>query len=124
MTVSFYGKASDGSAIVLDFEHPAYLQLSNDNAHAFLSMLTVPGCDRPDGEMTLPEARRAIIYARATFERRVSKFIRASSDTKRPGYARFICGGIDEAYLARRVHDFERFVNAVSELGAASSYLA
>jgi len=124
MTVSFYGKTPDGSSIMLDFEHPAYLQLNNGNAHAVLSLLAVHGSDQPDGEMTIPEARRAILYARATFERRASKFTRASSDTKRSGHARVISGGIGEDYLARRVDDFERFVNAVSELGAASIYWA
>lgn len=58
--------------------------------------------------MSTPEARRAILYARATFERRASKFTRASLDTKRSGHARVISGGIGEDYLARRVNDFER----------------
>ena len=122
MSTTFYGKRSDGAAIVLDIEDPNSLNFSSANVRAFLSFVGIDPGQGPHGEATLPEVRRAVIRARATFERRSPRFIRPLSDTTEAGTCRVVVGGIDEAYLARRLGDFERFVEAVVGMGATGIY--
>jgi hypothetical protein len=120
--VAFYGRRRDGSAVFLDTEDPRWPNFSCANARAFLEFLRLDPGYGPDGEATLPEVRRAVMRARATFERQARRFTRASTETTRLGKCRVIVGGIDEAYLARRLDDFERFMNAVVERGAVAIY--
>lgn len=125
MSITFYGQKTDGAPIMLDFEHPAYVNMNFANAYALFNLLGVhPGDDYLHGEITMPEARRAVIRARATFDRRAGGLTREGSDTKRPGRVRIIEGSMDEAYLARRLNDFENFLNVVAEMGATSIYWA
>jgi hypothetical protein len=124
VSVSFYGRTRDDQRVSLAIDDPAYLNLANGNARSFLEFLGINPGEEPFGEVTMPEARRAVIRARATFKRRAHKFTREESDTQRPGRPRVIVAGIDEDYLARRVDDFERFLNAVGDRGAASIYWA
>ncbi len=124
MSISFYGLTADEKPIMLDFEDPAHLNMNNGNAHAFLAFLDLPDCHEPSGDASLPDARRAIMRARATFEKKVGNFIREGSDTQRPGQCRVIQGGNDESYFARRLDDFEKFLNTVVEKGAVSIYWA
>lgn len=109
---------------MLHVDDAAHLNMASANARAFLQFLGIEPGDEPAGEITVPEARRAIMRARATFERHVGQFTREGSDTKRPGQCRVIEGAIDSGYLARRVDDFEHFLNAVVERGATSIYWA
>jgi hypothetical protein len=92
--------------------------MSNANARAFLLFLGIEPGDAPSGEVSIYEARRAVIRANATFERRVGRFVRQASDTKTPGMVRVIVGGIDERYFERRLADFERFLVVMIEMGA------
>jgi len=124
MSVEFYGQKSDGAAIMLDFDHPAFISMSSSNGRAFLEFLGIEPGPEPAGEVTMPEARRAVMRARATFERRAPQFIREGSDTKKPGRVRVIEGGIGTDYFERRLDDFEKFLNAVAEAGATSIYWA
>jgi hypothetical protein len=124
VSVSFYGKTADGQPVTLDHEYPTHLNMSGANARAVLEFLRLDPGEEPSGEATLPEARRAIIRARATLARTVRGYTRDGSDTTRPGRCRVIEAGIDEAYFARRLDDFERFLAAVAELGATSIYWA
>jgi hypothetical protein len=125
MSASFYGKTSDNKPIMLDIEDPAYINVNFGNGYALLGLLGLdPGPGYLSGEATVAEARRGVMLARATFERRAPKHTRAGSDTKRPGEARIIEGGADEEYLSRRLDDFERFLNVVTEMGAISIYWA
>lgn len=124
MSIEFYGKKTDGEPIMLDFEHPAFISMSNANGRAFLEFLGIDPGPEPAGEITMPEARRAVMRARATFERRAPQFTREESDTKRPGRARVIESGIDVEYFERRLNDFEKFLNAVAEHDAAFIYWA
>jgi hypothetical protein len=98
--------------------------MSNANARAFLLFLGIEPGDEPSGEVPINAARRAVIRARATFERRVAGFVREPSDTKSPAMARLFVGGIDEHYFARRVDDFERFLVVVGKMGAKAIYWA
>lgn len=124
MSVSFYGKSADGAAIMLDIEHPAYLNMNSANARTFLLFLGLEPGDEPYGECSMPEARRAVIRARATFERKAGGFTRKGSDTKRPGQPRVITGGVDEDYLALRLDSFEKFLNVIASKSAVSIYWA
>src|SRR5579863_7869326 len=104
---------------MLDIEHPAYLNLNFGNAYALLGLLGLdPGENYLHGEVPMPEARRGVIRARATFERKAGNFTREGSDTKRPGKVRVIQGSLDEDGLARRLDAFERFLNVVADMGA------
>ena len=123
MSVTFYGLRADKEAIMLDMEDAAHLNMNNGNAAAFLSFLGLPLEDGV-GETTVPEARRAIMRARATFDRHVNDFTRKGSDTKRPGKCRIIEGGIDTDYFAMRLDSFEQFLNVVVQKGATSIYWA
>jgi hypothetical protein len=124
MSVSFYGKRADGEPVMLDYEDPAYLNMASANARVFLLFLGLEPGEEPCGEVGMPEARRAVMRARATFDRRASQFTRPGSDTKRPGRVRVVQGGLDEDYLALRLDSFERFLGAVVERGATSVYWA
>jgi len=124
MSTTFYGRAADGEPIMLDHEDPAHLNLSCCNARAFLSFVGLDAGLGPSGEVGLPLARRAIMRARATFDRRVGSYTRQMSDTRRPGRCRVVVAGVDEAYFERRLADFERFLGEVVERGAISIYWA
>jgi hypothetical protein len=120
VSVTFYGKMADGETIALDLEDPAHLNLNNGNARAFLLFLGLEPGDEPSGAVTMPEARRAIIRARATFARHVGDFTREGSDTRRPGRCRVVAGGIGPDYFEMRLDSFEMFLNVVAEKGATS----
>lgn len=120
MSVTFSARRDDGSSISLDIEHPNFLNMSSANARAFLLFLNIEPGDEPSGSISIYEARRAVIMARATFERRVDAYVREGSDTKKPGMVRVVVGGMDEAYFQRRRDDFERFLGVVSEMRATT----
>jgi len=122
VSVSFYGMTADREPIALDIEDPAHLNLANGKARSFLGFLGLEPGEDLYGETSLPEVRRAIMRARATFKRTVGCFAREGSDTMRPGRCRVVEGGIDAGYFARRLDDFERFLGAVAERGARSIY--
>jgi hypothetical protein len=124
VSVHFYGKTPGGEPIMLDLEDPASLNMASANARVVLGLLGLEPGEEPSGEVSMPEARRAVMRARATFERRVESFTRSDSDTKRPGRVRVVECGVDHEYLARRIDDFERFLNVVVDKGATSIYWA
>ena len=105
--------------LLLGFEHPDFFHLNIGNAVAVLNMLRLP-CDHGYGECTMPEARRAIMQARARFERTASEFTRETIPMSRPsqGRARFASGGLDEDGLMLRLEKFARFVDVMTVLGA------
>ncbi len=109
---------------MLDLEDPASLNMASANARVVLGLLGLEAGDEPSGAASMPEARRAVMLARATFERHADEFTRTGSDTKRPGRVRVVECGVDREYLARRIDDFERFLNVVVDKGAVSIYWA
>ena len=123
MGTSFYGESVSGSLktrLTLGYEHPDFLSFNMGNASAvlgLLGLLEAPN-DSQSGECTLPEARRAIMQARARFGRKASSFVREGSDTKQPRRPRVIQGALDEAGLASRLDRFEAFVNVMDRMGA------
>jgi hypothetical protein len=125
MSATFYGMKADGKPIMLDLEHPSRLNVHFGGGYALLGLLGInPGEDCLQGDCSVPEARRGIMLARATFERRAPGQTEEPSDTKRPGHCRVISGGISEEYLRRNLDSFERFLNTVVEMGATSIYWA
>ncbi len=122
MSVSFYGLNPEDEPIMLDFEDPAHLNLANGNARSFLLFLGLDPGEYLDGRVSMPEARRAVMRARATFDRHVGAFTREGSDRNRPGRCRVIEGGIHADYFWERLAMFERFLNAIAERGATSIY--
>ncbi len=124
MGTEFGGECGSGmltTRLGLEYEHPAYLGLNMGNAHALLSLLGLARLRENDtqyGSCTMPEARRAILQARARFERTAHEHTREGSDTKRPGGARFVTKGLDEDGLKLRLDMFEEFVNTMDRMGA------
>jgi len=114
------------------------LNLSNGRASALLGLLGLDSYDIYDGEVTLAEARRAVMRARATFSRAVHEHtspVRESGGQMRTGTRltfgknagvmssltrapRVISTGISEDYLAGRLNDFADLVEAAAKAGA------
>jgi len=112
-----------------DLTDPRSMNLANDNARAFLLFSGLDPGDDLCGEAPLPEVRRAIIRARATFRRRVAAFTRPQEVVYgRPRVGddgavelrpvRVWSAGIDEDYLARQLDRLEVLVAALAERGA------
>jgi hypothetical protein len=120
MGIEFYGESGNGPTLTklgLDYEHPAFLSFNIGNGAAMLALLGLSN-DHGMGNCTMPEARRAIMQARARFERKAPEHVRAGYDTKKPGRARVIMGGLDEDGLASRLDRFEEFINTMDRMGA------
>jgi hypothetical protein len=124
MSVSFYGLTREQQPVMLDPDDSGYLNMASSNARVFLEFLGLEPGVEPSGETTIPLARRAIMRARATFERNVKNFVREESDTKRPGQCRVIEAGLPPEYFSLRLDSFEKFLNVVAEKGATSIYWA
>lgn len=123
MGIEFSGECGSGPTacrLGLGYEHPAHLAFNMGNASAVLGLLGLltPPNDAQYGSCTLPEARRAILQARARFDRNTGAFVREGSDTKRPGRVRVRMTGLDEDGLLLRLDAFEEFVNTMDRMGA------
>jgi hypothetical protein len=111
-----------------------FFSMSNDNAMAIFGLLGIEwDCC---GTISIPEARRAVIRAKATFERRAPEFTEeeihlpgghAGTRVVREGSgvtriermgAEFHSFARDEDYLSRRVSDFADLVEAAANAGA------
>ena len=114
-----------------EFDHPLWLNLANGNALAFLGLLGVNVADESDmyGELTLAEVRRAIMVARATFERKAAGFTRDEESVygkprdngdgtieMRP--LRVHSAGLDTDRLARYLDRLAALTEALAEKGA------
>jgi len=114
-----------------EFDHPLWLNLANDNALAFLGLLGITVSDESDlyGEMALAEVRRAIMVARATFERKAVNFTREDeSDYGKPRDngngtiemrpLRLHSKGLDTDRLARYLDRLAALTEALAAKGA------
>jgi hypothetical protein len=90
----------------------------NVTAAVVLNLLGLGG-DSPElaGEVSTVQARRAIIRARATFDRRAPELERPATDTQRPGEARFIFAGVSTNTLRERLATFERLLGYFASQG-------
>jgi hypothetical protein len=97
-----------------DLDNPRSINMASMNARAFLSFLGINSGEDLVGELPIPEVRRAIIKAKATFDSRASRFVRTQEVVHgaprinddgtvalRP--IRVWVGGIDEEYLWRQL---------------------
>ncbi len=112
-----------------DLTDPRNVNLANTNARAFLSFLGLGDGEDLYGEVPIPEVRRAIMRARATFHQRAYSFVRSpqiingsprvnddGSVELRP--VRVHIAGIDEDYLMRQLDKLEVLVGELAERGA------
>lgn len=101
MSIIFYGKRANGVVLRLDFEDTGYFTLSNDDGIAFLSSLGFKPGDEFElaGEVAVPMARRAIMKARATLDRKV-----------------------DREHFKIQLDSFELFLNVAVEKGATTIF--
>lgn len=93
-----------------------YFNLSNANAYAFLAFLGLP--EESSGSVDMPTVRRAIIRARATFERKVDGFTRETVTSGGDGRCTMVDQGIDRDYFATRLDQFSAHVEALATAGA------
>jgi len=132
-------KMSDGqefevptTVLEADYDGKFFLNLSNDNARAFLSMLgnaVKMAFDPCIGDMEIAIARRAIMVIRATFTNIVGSYTRDTSvihgsprvnadGTVELLPVRCYEQGIDSDYFERRLSTFASLVEAAAERGA------
>jgi hypothetical protein len=113
VSISFYGvdstTISRGCARMVGEDDA--LNLANENACALLGLLELPR--EPHGNVPIPEARRAIIKARALFDRKADAFTRKADEGHGVQGARFFVAALDSVklqnYLERFAHLVERF---------------
>jgi hypothetical protein len=114
-----------------EFDHPLWLNLANDNARAFLGLLGVTVSDESDlfGEMSLAEVRRAVMVARATFNRKAAGFTREEASiygkprdngdgTVEMRPLRVHTAGLSMDRLARYIDRLADLTEALAEKGA------
>lgn len=131
MSVTFNGKREQGiNEERYEFGDDApYLNLSNTNAAAFLRFLGLEKLldEYMCGEVSIPEARRAVIKARATFERKVKDHVRLEersghlvdgNGTTHLHRPRFISAGIDAEYFKFRLNEFANMIEWFATRGA------
>ena len=122
MSVTFYASRDEvDSGVKYYMERITGPNWSNMNARAMLAFLGMEN-DEPNGltgAVSIPEARRAVIKARALFEKRAPKFARETIDE-----GNFISVGLSVENIEYRLDDFERFVGDAEKAGAKSIYWA
>lgn len=102
MSVTFYAVGPK------NIEGPNF---ANSNAAVMLDLLRLPSGEL-SGQVTLPEFRRAIIYARATIDRRAGKFTRPEETG--PNWLSF---GIDADGIKRRLELLAAFAQEAAAAG-------
>ncbi len=100
---------------------------SNDNARAMLQLIGLPASEHLEGEAPVAEVRRAILRARAGFDRfgpsLVRPTVRVPIGRKRPDgtieiRAGYTNHGLDLTGLEERLDMFAAAVEALASLGA------
>jgi hypothetical protein len=64
-----------------EFDHPLFLNLCSANGRAFLELLGFEPNDELYGEASVADVRRALMVARATFDRKAEAFTREDEAT-------------------------------------------
>lgn len=140
MSVSFYGfdhrVVEQGPAgpfpkmVKVPFEDPRHLNLANGNARVILELLRLPKNDADGdlwGEVSVPDARRALIRARATFARVAPVLVREPVQQmgvgrREDGLAemrtRSFVGGLDQPGMLDRLERFGVVVELLASMGA------
>lgn len=104
----------------LDDMHPDAVNWNNDNARLVFGLLGLIS-DNDDGlcgECELPKFRRAIVRARALFDKRAPRFTREAETGRGARGCRYFMGGCSVEQLRQKVDQAERFALAVEKRGA------
>lgn len=112
-----------------DFDDPRNLSVAGGNFAALSALLGLVSDDGECGDMTIAEARRAVMRARATFERKAPGLVREPSTeygaprTREDGSielrpVRAVSGGLDLARLEGYVERFDALVQGLEARGA------
>lgn len=130
MSISFHGTKKDASArhgrtvvrLFYSDGEERYLNLANLNAAPFLRFLGLSSDQDPylAGQADFPTVRRAIMKARASFDRKVDQFTRAEETVIGENGCVSVTAGIDREYFARRLDDLSIFVEDLAREGADS----
>jgi hypothetical protein len=118
--------------VQLDDDDTRYFALNVGNAAALWPLLRFPledGHVPSQGEVSVPEARCAVMRARATFDREAPKHVRPTEidhgapraredGTVELRPLRAYWFGLDEDGIRDRIERFARFVEAIAERGA------
>ena len=123
VSVSFSAVAAEGGRAYVPAADPvrplwdAYgLNWANGNARAVLGLLGLQGAaDELWGEASIPDCRRAVMQARARFERRAGDFVREGGTIS----GRIFVTPLDRDDLAGRIDAFAAYVEAAAASGAA-----
>jgi hypothetical protein len=116
MSIDFYGQKPDSTPIMLRHEHPRNLNMSNANARALLGLLGLPFNDGY-GAASVVDVRRAIMKARALFEKKADAFTEGPLDE-----SNYHFGGISKDYLRMRLDDLSSTVETLAGMGATIIY--
>jgi hypothetical protein len=116
MSIDIYGKKPDSTPIVLRYTHPSSLNLANVNACALLRLLGLP-FEQGYGEASVVDVRRAVIKAKALFEKKADAFTQEPVDE-----GNYHFGGIRKDYLRMRLDDLSSTVETLAGMGATIVY--
>ncbi len=92
--------------------------MNNSNGREFLRLLGLEE-DHGYGTCTIPEARRAVMKARATFDRKADDFRRSVPSVIQGGMTAIPHRGVsDPDYFRMRLDQFAEYVEALAVAGA------
>jgi len=110
MGIQFSARIGDERARLMGFE---WFGWNYGNAAAMFALLARPPMEYERGEMSIPEARRAIIWAVNTLDARGASLTRPTES-----HGRVVVAGLSVAGIANRLQDFREFVEAAEKAGA------
>lgn len=122
VSVSFYGCDDRGEIIAGRSDDADQLNWANGNAAVVFALLGLDAGGEfggPIGTAPIWRARRAVMYARATFARRVPALEREPVVLEGQGARVYSCG-LDAEGLRMRLEAFSAFVEAVAARGAVA----
>ncbi len=104
--------------IMLQQEHPHALNMANGNVYALMGLLQLPVANQY-GEASVVDMRRAIMKAKALFDKRADDFIEEPQHV-----GNFYSFGISKEYLRGRLNDLTETVEVLASMGATIIYWA
>lgn len=116
MTISFYASYDPVDKVrsfIRGLEGPNW---NNDNAARLLGMMEL-GPTWEAVPVELPTAFRAVMTAKARFDRTAKDYVREAVREER-----YFCGSLDEDGLWLRLQEFEAFLVKARDLGAKTIY--
>ncbi len=115
MSIDFYGKISP--------VRPGWVT-ELVNARAFLELLELQPTEDLQGELSVHDARRAVMKARALFDLKVNKHTREEQEGHGARGARFFEGGLSRERLQEYLERFAALVEVYASAGCTHIYWA